>query len=301
VSAFETSMPMSKENAAANPVKGTMKPAPNTYNHNRMHSSHEIVKKLVSKKRRRDPLSSLVGHSNDLSHVAPPHVKNKSCSICRCPGHQRRSCPKIHEYKSPPFEMGKDLVSRHELSGSLSKVNRYKTDFRCKDDTREVSISLPSRMIGIVIHQRFFINCKSTKMCLECTVLGQTGDAHSTFECYLFTVEVVSSYVSKSKTNVVICELTDACHEGYESFGFPTQPSGQHLSQLSQYGVQHLSQLSQSQPPGQHLSQFSQYGLQHLSQLSQTQPHIPHVQYGISGLSQAESDQMGYGQMSADL
>jgi hypothetical protein len=277
VSAFETSMPMSKENAAANPVKGTMKSAPNTYNHNRMHSIHETVKVLASKKRARDPLSSLVGHSNDLDHVAPPRVKNKTCSICRCPGHQRGSCPKIHKYKSPPLEMGKDLVSRHELSGSLSKVNRFKTDFRCKDDTRQVSISLPSRIMGIVIHQRFFINTLSPKMCVECTILGPMANAHSTFECYLFGIEVVSSYISKSKTNVVISELADACHEGYESFGFPMQPPGQHLSQLSQFGGQHLSQLSQHPPP------------------------FPHVQYGISGLSQAESDQMGYGQMSADL
>jgi hypothetical protein len=45
--------------------------------------------------------------------------------------------------------------------------------------------------------------------------------------------------------------------------------------------------------------------MQQLSQLSQTQPPIQQVehlsQYGIQGMSQAEYNQMGYGQMSADL
>jgi hypothetical protein len=141
--------------------------------------------------------------------------------------------------------MGKDFISRHELSTSLSKVTRYKTNFRCQDDTQEVSISLPSWIMGIVIHQQFFMNCTTTKMCLECTIIGPMGDVHSTFQCYLFTIEVVSSYVSKSKSNVVICELAAACIEVYESFNFPlsqTQPPVQHVQHLAQYGIQQLSQ-----------------------------------------------------------
>jgi hypothetical protein len=106
---------MLKENAAANPVLGTLKPAPNTYGHNRIVSKNETIRTLASK--RRNPLISLVGHSNDLAHVAPPRVKNKTCSICCCPGHQRGSCPKIHKFKTPPLEMGEILISHHELSG----------------------------------------------------------------------------------------------------------------------------------------------------------------------------------------
>jgi hypothetical protein len=87
------------------------------------------------------------------------------------------------------------------------------------------------------------------------------GDAHSAFECFLFTVEVISTYGSKSKSNVVICKLADACHEGYESFGFPlsqTQPPVQHVQHLAQYGMQQLSQLSQTQPPIQQVEHLSQ-------------------------------------------
>jgi hypothetical protein len=107
------------------------------------------------------------------------------------------------------------------------------------EDTREVSISLPSRLLGVVIHWHFFVNCTTTKMCLESTILGPTGDAHLTFENHLLNVEVVSSYVARSKTNVVICELEDACIEGCESLGFPlsqAQLTIQHLSQSKQIG-----------------------------------------------------------------
>jgi hypothetical protein len=75
VSAFETVMPLGKENSGANPVLGTLKPAPNT-----LVSRHETRQTLASKNR--SPLISLVGQSNDLAHVAPPHPKNKTCSIC---------------------------------------------------------------------------------------------------------------------------------------------------------------------------------------------------------------------------
>ncbi len=55
----------------------------------------------------------------------------------------------------------------------------------------------------------------------------------------------------------------------------------------------------------QHVQHLAQYSMQQLLQLSQTQPPIQQVehlsQYGIQGMSQAEYNQMGYGQMSADL
>jgi hypothetical protein len=41
VSAFETAIPLGKESAGANPVLGTLTPAPNTYSHKRMVSRHE--------------------------------------------------------------------------------------------------------------------------------------------------------------------------------------------------------------------------------------------------------------------
>jgi hypothetical protein len=148
------------------------------------------------------------------------------------------------------LEMGKEMHSRHELSMALSNVGRYKNNVRSKEDVRDISISIPARLIGVVIHRRFFVNHNNRKMCLECTILGQTGDAHSTFQNYLFSVEAMCTYVTRSKTNVVICELEDDCTDGYESFGFATSqppPTIQQLSQSEQmgYGLSGLSQTDQ--------------------------------------------------------
>jgi hypothetical protein len=95
-------------------------------------------------------------------------------------------------------------------------------------------------MVGVVIHRRFFVHPNTTsRMCLECTILDQKRDAHSTFKNFLFTAECISVYVPRSKSNIVICELEDARTEGYESFGFPssqTHPNAQYLSQSDRMG-----------------------------------------------------------------
>jgi hypothetical protein len=78
----------------------------------------------------------------------------------------------------PPLEMGKDSQSRHELASALPTVSHYKTMHHSKEDAQEVSISLLSWLLGVVTHQRFFVNNNITKMCLECTILGQMGDTH---------------------------------------------------------------------------------------------------------------------------
>jgi hypothetical protein len=275
VQAFDTVMPAGKENPGAMPLLGTLKATPNTYTQKRKISRHEYRRALVAK--RRNPLLSLVGNkSNDLTHCPPPRTKTKTCSICKCPGHQRGSCPKIHMFKKPPLDMGKDIHSRQDLSSALATYGRYKTLYRSTEDRREISLTLPQHILGVVIHQRFFVTPNTRKMCLECTCLGPTADPHLTFQNYLFTVESMAAYVGKSKSNVVVCELEDDVTEGYEQFGFPS------LSQQSQQNFQ---------PGFLSLSQQAQQ----ISQSADT------MGYGLM----SQSDQMGYGimrdGMSADI
>jgi hypothetical protein len=72
-------------------------------------------------------------------------------------------------------------------------------------------------------------------------------------------------YVPRSNSNFVICELEDACTEGYELFCFPlsqTQPIDPYLSQSDQMGngvVPAAAQMG-SQPNFQHVSQLEQMG-----------------------------------------
>jgi hypothetical protein len=81
-------------------------------------------------------------------------------------------------------------------------------------------------------------------MCLECTFLDNLGDAHQTFQKYLFTSGCISAYLIRSKSNVVVCELEDSPIEGYESFGFSLSQSQQTV-QYSQPNMQYLSQSDQ--------------------------------------------------------
>ena len=276
---FDTAMPTGtlEHNPSSRPVLGTLQAAPNVYNQRRKRSRHENWRSHASQSR--SPLLSLLGESNDLAHLPPPRPKTKTCTVCRCPGHQRGSCPKIHKFKQPPFEMGKELQSRHDLSTDLSNRTRYNTYQRPPGDVRVVSISVPTRMIGLVIHQRYFVHGNSTKMCLECTILGSTGDPHETFQKYLFSVEVISSYVTRSKSNVLICELEDDCTQGYESFGYPlSQPETD--SQNRQRFLEQQLGLSQSVS----LSQQMGYGIPTYSQSDQ-------IGYGLQSFPQ--TDQMG--------
>ena len=143
-------------------------------------------------------------------------------------------------------------------------------------------------MLGVVIHKRLFLSPQSTKMCLECTVLANGGDIHSIFQNYLFSVEVITSYVVRSKSNVIVCELEDDCPDGYECMGFPlSQPgTGYPLSQpgtgypLSQPGAGFpLSQQDAcfplSQPRGDYLMRQLGYGIQPMSQCER-------ISYGIA-------------------
>jgi hypothetical protein len=137
---------------------GTLRAAPNTYNQRRKISRRENQRQIVAKKR--SASVSVTGKSNNLDFFPEPRTKTKACSICKCPGHQRGSCPKIHKYNEPPLDMNKDMLSRHELSSALSKVGRYKTDFLPTDNKRPISSSTPASLMGVVIHRRFLRNHK---------------------------------------------------------------------------------------------------------------------------------------------
>jgi hypothetical protein len=103
------------------------------------------------------------------------------------------------------------MHSRHELSAALSKSGCYQSEYRLTDNVREVSATTPKHTWGIVIHRQFFVSPNITNnMCLECTFLDSLGDAHQTFQKYLFTSECISAYLTRSKFNVVVCELEDS-------------------------------------------------------------------------------------------
>jgi hypothetical protein len=84
-------------------------------------------------------------------------------------------------------------------------------------------------------------------MCFVCTFPNNLGDAHQTFQKYLFTSGCISAYLTRSKSNVLVYELEDSrTIEGYESFGLSLSQSQQNV----QYPPPNMQYLSQSEQMG---------------------------------------------------
>jgi hypothetical protein len=219
-------LPSGKENPGATPLLGTLKAAPNVYHQKRKKSSLESKRKIIQRTSR-NPSLSVIGRSNVLAILPEPRAREKTCSICRCRRHQHGSCPKIHKFKKPPF------------------AGRYHTEYCPTADVREVSATALRGMLGIVIQRQFFVFPKITNiMCRKCTFSDNLGDAHLTFQNYLFTSECILAYLTCSKSNVAVCKLEDSCIEGYESFGFSLSQSQQNVP-YPQQNIQYLSQSDQ--------------------------------------------------------
>jgi hypothetical protein len=67
-------------------------------------------------------------------------------------------------------------------------------------------------------------------MCLECTILGPLGLVLPDFRNQLFNLPTIQRYITKAKTNVLICEF-----DYDESQSLLTSVVALPLSQLSQY------------------------------------------------------------------
>jgi hypothetical protein len=274
--AFDFALPVDRENNDNRPVRGTLRVTPNAANHRRFLSKHEKRKNIIAKSALSE--RSVHGLSNDFNHLGPPKARSKSCTLCRCPGHQRGSCPKILIFKSPPLEMGKGKQSRLDLSSGLLNRDRYKNEHRDpKADVRVISETIPNKMTGVVLHGPYFQKTGSSKLCVECTILVGFGEVHSTFKNYLFTVETIAAYINRSKSNVIISELEAGIPEGMESMGFPLYSSQpiidyQGVMGPTRYGYGSLSQqdrmgfgmsqegLSQPTEPGYGISENGMVG-----------------------------------------
>jgi hypothetical protein len=164
---------------------------------------------------------------------------------------------KNHQVQASSF--GDTFTSCFDLSTALGKKSRYITHQRPKDDIQVALGTLPTQIVGVVVHKRYFESQENTQMVLECTFLTQNGDPHSFFQNYLFKLEPISAYVCCSESNVVICELEVDLSDGLESMGYPithSQP-GNPLPQM-----QLNYPIAQSQPTidfGSHLQQIG-YG-----------------------------------------
>ena len=96
---------------------------------------------------------------------------------------------------------------------NLSQINKFSVHKRHHEDTREVLKSMPNKIPALIIHKRCLINTGlgvpmvPENFCLECTFLKDGGIEDIRYTTVLCRINDVITYLTKSKTNVVVSLL----------------------------------------------------------------------------------------------
>jgi hypothetical protein len=72
-------------------------------------------------------------------------------------------------------------------------------------------------------------------MCLDCTIFGPSGFVLPDFKLQLFHLATIQRYITRGKTNVLICEFE------YEAEALTASAAAPTMSQLSQYSNESLN------------------------------------------------------------
>ena len=159
--------------------------------------------------------------SNEHQILPPARTKNRTCGFCRKSGHFQKNCPSLLCYNKAPLVL-KDKTVRDVLCRDLNNTGKYTTHIRDAGDHRNVVRNFPTGVVGVVIHRILLIsnnlvhpNC-AENFCLECTVLKEGGECEF-FTKALFNVASVGAFITKSKTNIIICEVESSSGMSYVS------------------------------------------------------------------------------------
>ena len=101
------------------------------------------------------------------------------------------------------------MGTRERLADSLTSMNRYVTLTRDAEDISALAATFPRGAQGVAIHQRLYIDTRSQEYCLDYTILDKSANPDKTYDTCLFLPGCVSTFIRKSKTNIVISELTN--------------------------------------------------------------------------------------------
>jgi hypothetical protein len=203
-------------------------------------SREKRISKAVSR-----PVSTAASRKacSDGAVVLPKMPREKSCTLCRVPGHQRQNCPQLKKWKKLPITGESE---RQDLVRALHSPGRFCVEIIEDDDSREVMDRSPpaNEFRGIVFH-RMVQHRAGREPVVECTLLGLRGEEHSLFTNVLFKTVTAASLVTRSKTFIVINEIEEAFHSQSSNLGFACHsiPGATHLSQMP--SLSQFSQLSQ--------------------------------------------------------
>ena len=242
-----------KENAHPDcnrPVLGKIVANKNASKSKRLKSMQERIRDGSSKRQKSTVQNMSIKESQ---YITPGHSNRRNCSICKGSGHRRDNCPKIYCFGVPPLPFN-DKHSRNELNSDLQSIDTYPCYEREHNDERSVSKSTPMRSIGIVIHNRYFVDSSKsrssiTNICLDCTFLSSQGaDPIPMFEKSLFETAAIITWIVRSTSNVIVNLLKRNNIDSLLSqqrWGM-SQEISQVASQLSQQNIEMLSNSFQS-------------------------------------------------------
>ena len=146
--------------------------------------------------------------NNDISILGQPKIRNYGCCICHQSGHQYKFCPEIVDHGTPLDLKNKE--ARIQLCQKLNSTNRLIKNRR-ENDQRTVMTTTPKQVIGVIIHNSFWIKnmCNQEKdvgnISLECTFLQDFGK--KIYCRTLFQLSCIAGYIPRNQSNIVICNI----------------------------------------------------------------------------------------------
>ena len=155
------------------------------------------------------------------------------------------------------------MECRQQLQAKLTGVATVVTSRREVGGPGHVFNSLPTDIDALIIFQCYFIDQSldspefTANYCVECTILHQGGQENSVYTKALFSVGCITTFIVRSKTNIVISLLKDMSGESIL------------LSQLT--GTHHSQRLTQLPEGGQP----SQVGMNSYSQVPTLYSQVP--------------------------
>ena len=145
---------------------------------------------------------------NDIAKGGQRNIRSYGCAICGKPGHRYKMCPDVLDYGTPL-----DLKDRRVREKLCERLVTLKSDitYRFKGDERTIMKSFPPKTIGVIVHSRYWKTADSlipkdpSDICLECSFICFNGKK-SYCSC-LFNLGVITHYILKSLTNIVVTKL----------------------------------------------------------------------------------------------
>jgi hypothetical protein len=224
-------------------LMGMSRAIPNANSMKRKRSSGEVWKSNGRKVRTNfaEVGASTPFIASDENNLRAPKTNRRTCSMCKLSGHFIGTCPSLTCYGSPTLEKN-NIDVRQQLQAKLTGVATVVTSRREVGGPERVFNSLPTDIDALIVFQRYFIDSSldspefTANYCVECTILHQGGQENPVYTKALFSVGCITTYVVRSKTNIVISLLKDMSGESILLSQLTGIHHSQRLTQLSEGG-----------------------------------------------------------------